>query len=158
MAVSRQYRALVADDDASSRASLSALLGAEGFLTFALDGGRAVLEVLAHDPFWSVFVRGESPAPRPAASVERVDFLVLDYRMPDLDGLEVLRFLGRERRRHPLRATLPAILVTGEPSVELERSVYEAGAFGVATKPVQPLEFRALVWRLVERHLTGSGS
>ncbi len=142
-AAARDYRVVVADDDPSSRASLAALLVNEGFRTLALDGGRPVLELLERG-----LVRRRRRGTARVVLRERIDFLVLDYNMPDLNGLDVLRQLKRERG-----TLLPTIFVSGELTVELERAVLEVGAFGVAAKPIQPLRFRELVWSLVERHL-----
>ena len=70
--------------------------------------------------------------------------------MPDLNGLEVLR-----RMRLQLRVSLPSILVSGEFSTDLERTVRQEGGFALVPKPVQLSQFRRLVRNLVETYPVG---
>jgi len=58
------------------------------------------------------------------------DVIVLDLRMPGLDGLEVLR---RVKARHPAVAV---IIMTGRGSPEDEEEAKRLGAFAYLTKPV----------------------
>ena len=125
------YRVLVADDDERVRGSLASLLDGEGFDTLPVNCGTEVLRLLQ--------------APR---SETRIDFLVLDYNMPDLTGVEVLR-----RMREHLGLFLPSILVSGEFSDDLEQMVLEVGGFALVSKPIQPASFRRLVWKLVKSEL-----
>ena len=119
-------RVLLADDDTRCRSSLASLLAADGFVTFGVDNGREVLtEIRARTP---------------------VHFLVLDYNMPDLTGLDVLRALRRD-----LGLRLPTILVSGEFSLKLQQEVLREGGFALVPKPVQPTPFRSLVSELVQR-------
>ena len=130
-AASVDYRVLVADDDERVRGSLESLLGGEGFSTLPVNCGFEVLRLVE--------------APRTEV---RIDFLVLDYNMPDLTGVEVLR-----RMREQLGLFLPTILVSGEFSDSLEQTVLEVGGFALVSKPIQPTLFRRLVWRLVKTEL-----
>lgn len=133
-AVSRaRIRVLVADDDPFSRESLASLLDQEGFRTIPLEGGRQVLER----------VRASA-----GARHERRDWLqllVIDYHMPDLTGVEVLR-----RLRQVVSFPPPTIMVSGEASEDLERAVREEGAFALVSKPVEPVRFRRMIWKIVE--------
>ena len=61
---------------------------------------------------------------------EEPEVIVLDLRMPGLDGLEVLR---RIRRDHP---SIQVIVVTGHGDEEDEREVRRLGAFDYLQKPV----------------------
>ncbi|MGE3966229.1 MAG: response regulator [Planctomycetota bacterium] len=134
---SRNLRVLVVDDDHRCRDSLGALLEHEGFDILSAGGGNQALDVLR---------QGVAPGPTfvPAQRVD-VHFLVLDYNMPDLTGLEVLRVIRSE-----LQVVIPAILVSGECSPDLERSVRSEGVFALAEKPIEPVSFRELVRSLVK--------
>lgn len=55
--------------------------------------------------------------------------VVLDYHMPMVDGLELLKWL----RHDPRYKKLPVLLVTGDSSVDLAR-VHELGANGFFLK------------------------
>ena len=61
---------------------------------------------------------------------EAFDVVLSDVQMPGMDGIGLLRAV-RERE-----AELPVILVTGNPSPEIESTALEHGAFQYLTKPV----------------------
>jgi two-component system, response regulator, stage 0 sporulation protein F len=63
------------------------------------------------------------------AAVRRPDLVLLDVRMPGLDGIEVLRRLKR------VDGTLPIIMVTANEDVALAREVLRLGAFDYVAKP-----------------------
>ncbi len=58
------------------------------------------------------------------------DVMVLDLKMPGIDGLEVLR---RVKAAHP---QVQVIILTGHGSKEDERNCMDAGAFAYLQKPV----------------------
>ena len=61
---------------------------------------------------------------------DRPEVMVLDLRMPGLDGLEVLR---RLKTSHP---EIEVIIVTGHGSERDERAARDLGAFAYLSKPV----------------------
>jgi CheY-like chemotaxis protein len=63
-------------------------------------------------------------------NTEEPDVMVLDLRMPGIDGLEVLR---RIKSGHPM---VEVIIVTGHGSEKDERAARELGAFEYLKKPV----------------------
>lgn len=76
----------------------------------------------------------------------RLDLVILDIKLPDMSGTEVLR---RIRRTDP---GVPVIMVTSYGSVETVRTSMEFGAFDYLTKPFDNQEVRrvareALAWR-----------
>ncbi len=77
--------------------------------------------------------------------------VVCDLRMPDGDGLEVLRAL----RARPSSA--PFILMTAFASVDTAVQAMREGAYDYVTKPADPDDMRALVERaLAESKILGS--
>lgn len=68
------------------------------------------------------------------AKTNHIDLLMIDYRLPDIDGDELLLQL---RKIHP---DIPVLFVTGYPSYELEKKVMsqEYGAYRFLTKPLAP--------------------
>src|SRR5204862_7974211 len=74
------------------------------------------------------------------------DAVVLDIRLPGIDGTELCRRL----RRDPRTARLPIVVLSGGDRAELEHA-REAGADEVVRKPFSPLDLLAIVERLVGR-------
>ena len=74
------------------------------------------------------------------------DLLLLDYRMPQLDGLE----FARRFRRLPLHRDIPIILVTVVGDEPVRQAALEAGVIDFLVKPVRPRELRARCRNLLQ--------
>jgi DNA-binding NtrC family response regulator len=79
------------------------------------------------------------------AHVERepLDVVVLDVKMPGLDGIETLREI---KKRRPL---IEVIMLTGHASVEAAIEGMELGAFDYLMKPI---EFESLLNKIQDAH------
>jgi DNA-binding NtrC family response regulator len=89
-------------------------------------------------------------------SANPVDVIVLDVKMPGMDGLQVLREV---KSRHPL---VEVVLLTGHASVESGMEGLELGAFDYLIKPVKLDDLmerilEAYDHKLVVEELAGSG-
>jgi two-component system response regulator RpfG len=70
------------------------------------------------------------------------DLILLDLRMPDMDGVEFIRAVRRTARFREI----PIILTTVEPDgSEMLREAQELGVAAVVKKPWKPQELRAVV-------------
>jgi two-component system chemotaxis response regulator CheY len=67
-------------------------------------------------------------------AVGPVSLLVLDLNMPDMHGLEVLRFV----RRHQTLRTLPVVVLTTRGDEDSRTAALAAGASLYLTKPFTP--------------------
>jgi DNA-binding NtrC family response regulator len=75
---------------------------------------------------------------------ESVDVVVTDWKMPEMDGFDLL---GKLRERDP---TLPVIFMTAYGDVPSAVAAMRAGAFHYVTKPFDNDELRSLVGRALE--------
>ena len=73
------------------------------------------------------------------------DVVILDVMMPDISGLEVLRFM----RREPKLADIPVILVSAKSMPSDIKTGMDAGASNYLTKPVSFLDLKKAVDDLV---------
>jgi len=73
-------------------------------------------------------------------SLENVpDLLIVDYMMPELDGIEFIRRF----RAAPGREDIPILMITANDQVEIRHNALEAGANDFLTKPIDKAEFVA---------------
>lgn len=98
----------IVDDEEAVRNSLAFLLGTSGFATRIHDSATAFLAV--------------------APSV-RNGCLITDLRMPDIDGVELLR------RLNAIGAMLPAIVISGHGDVHMAVEAMKNGALDFIEKP-----------------------
>jgi two-component system, LuxR family, response regulator FixJ len=110
MAVETQYKVFVVDDDAAVRDSLDALLLALSYETECFDSGIAFLE---------------------ACEEVCQGCVLLDIRMPDMNGMEIL---VRLRDRRP---DLPVIMITGHGDVSMAVRAMKSGAVDFIEKPIR---------------------
>ncbi len=98
------HKVLIVDDHPDTAEILTRLLERTGFETESADSGEAAMTLL----------RGE----------ERPDAVVLDYMMPGMTGLDVLRAMRNDDRLKDL----PVILYSADASPTLMDEAYDAGA------------------------------
>jgi len=109
---------------------------------------------------WSRFFRGTPMAMEAVAdgaeAIDRLredvfDVVVSDVAMPEMDGVELLRFV---RAHHP---GTPVILVTGTPTLGSAADAVEYGAVRYLLKPVAPNALLAAITEAMERRTLSDG-
>jgi len=118
----RANQVLVIDDDEAAREILVELLGRVGYHAFASSEGRSGLELLA----------GAAVPPQA---------VLLDLRMPGIDGFEVLR---RYRAQGGLA---PVIALSAMDDKESVVKAMRLGASDYLVKPIEPEELREAIER-----------
>ena len=101
-------RVLIVDDEAAFRESLRKLLLRRGMQVLTAANGQEGLSLLATRP---------------------VDVVVLDLRMPGIDGLTTLRMI------HDIRPSARVIVLTGHGSVQAGLEAIKNSAFDFLLKP-----------------------
>src|SRR5258707_871549 len=84
-------------------------------------------------------------AARAAARRERLHALILDLKLPDMDGLSVLDAVLAEA------PGLPAIVVTGFGTIDSAVEAMKRGAADFLTKPIRVDNLLSIVDRAIER-------
>jgi len=82
-----------------------------------------------------------------AAHEQRPDAIVLDMRMPDMDGSEVHARL----RQNPHLSSIPVIFLSANVQDSARHSALAEGAFAYLTKPYDPREVVATVLEAIAR-------
>jgi len=103
------FRVLFGDDEADFRETLIKRMQKRHVEASGVSSGEEALAWLAQHP---------------------VDVVVLDVRMPGMDGIQTLRAIKRD---HPL---LEVILLTGHANLEIAREGMQLGAFDYLMKPI----------------------
>ena len=101
-------RVLIVDDEEAVRSSLRMIFDYEGY---------------------EVFLAANGPAGLKMAEQESPDLVILDIKMPQMDGLEVLKRLKAEERSPPV------VILSGHGTVKAAVEAVKLGAFDFIEKP-----------------------
>jgi two-component system chemotaxis response regulator CheY len=82
-----------------------------------------------------------------ALAVSSVHMMVLDLNMPDMHGLDVIRFV----RSHDQYKDLPVMVLTTRGDDMSRGAAMEAGASGYMTKPFSPAGLASAVHEMLDR-------
>jgi DNA-binding NtrC family response regulator len=116
-------RILVIDDDEMTLKNMRRILEKLGYQVSTFNNPLRALERLERSPY---------------------DVIISDFRMPYLDGLELL---NRAKR---LRPAVEVILITGYASLEGAIEATKQGAFHYLAKPFDPEQVRSVVSKALE--------
>jgi len=117
------YSILIADDEAQNRDYLSEILSEEQYAVTAVANGKDAVARLSQDHFHIVLT---------------------DLQMPELDGLEVIRYLIENR------LNCIGIIYTGYGSVKTAVDAMKLGAFDYLTKPFKADEIKVVVKKALD--------
>ena len=116
---------------------------------------RTMLRHIIEDigPELSVHDFGEPGAALGWCESNPADLLLLDYRMPVIDGLE----FARRFRRVPVNRDIPIVLVTVVGDEPIRQAALDAGVIDFLVKPVRPRELRARCRNLLQLRQQSEG-
>jgi len=118
-------RILVVDDDANIRALLTVLLENEGYQVLTAADGEASIVT---------------------ATTEQPDLILLDIRMPKMDGLQACDKL----RANPATHAIPVIFLTAFNSHDRLEQAIEMGADDFLAKPIDAVELRIRIRAMLQ--------
>jgi DNA-binding NtrC family response regulator len=120
-----KHRILIVDDEPNVRLNYRVTLETEGFeVREASDGGAALRELAGKD----------------------FDLAILDMRMPEMDGLELLERM-RERK-----IQTPVVIITAYGDIPHAVRAMKLGAIDFLQKPLTPEALRSTVEEILGRH------
>ena len=120
-------RILIVDDEEIMRESLTDWLKEDGYEVLAVEDGFTALETIQTGN-WSV--------------------MLVDLKMPKMDGLEVLREVKR------LQLNIPVIIITAYATVDTAVAAMKEGAYDYIIKPFNPEELGLTIKKIIEhQHL-----
>jgi signal transduction histidine kinase/FixJ family two-component response regulator/putative methionine-R-sulfoxide reductase with GAF domain len=117
-------RIIIVDDESRMCDSLSALLASEGHEVVAFQKATEAAE---------------------AIRTQKVDLVITDIKMPDIDGIEILRIVKQ------VDEGIPVILLTGYASLDSAMEAISRGAYDYLLKPVDFNRLELSVTRALER-------
>jgi two-component system chemotaxis response regulator CheY len=115
---------LLVDDSATHRSLIRVFLTGHDLRFLEADGGAEALRILDR---------------------KHVDLLIVDVKMPGMDGLELVRRI----RKQPETRDIPIVLLTASVADEIEGEGKRAGANALLHKPISSAGILEIVQRLL---------
>ncbi|MBI5966991.1 MAG: response regulator, partial [Deltaproteobacteria bacterium] len=107
-------KVLVVDDEEIVCLSCQRILTEEGYEVHTRLSGKEAMKLLSEEPF---------------------DLAIVDLKMPEMDGLELLQAIKRDYSH------IPVIMITGYSTVESAVEAMKSGAFDYVPKPFTPYQW-----------------
>ena len=123
-----EERVVVVDDDAIILKNANMILSEAGFKVTCLKSGRLLMDYIARNP---------------------VDILLLDIRMPEMDGFETIRAL-RDWESENNREAVPVIFLTANEDSDSEAKGLSLGALDFIRKPFSSEALKIRVRNLID--------
>ncbi|HBR3988854.1 TPA: acetoacetate metabolism transcriptional regulator AtoC [Klebsiella pneumoniae] len=117
------YRILIVDDEDNVRRMLATAFSLQGHETHCASNGQAALQHFADTP---------------------PDVVLMDIRMPEMNGIEALKVMRAQQPR------IPIILMTAYAEVETAVEALRSGAFDYVIKPFDLDELNLLIQRALQ--------
>ena len=125
----RQRKVLIVDDESTGRTILAKIIqqAEEDVIVESFDNPLRALQWLDHN---------------------HPDLIITDYRMPDLNGIEMIRKI----RSMPACQDIPIMMITVVSEKSVRYDALEAGATAFLTRPIDQIECRTSCRNLLKLH------
>lgn len=120
----KKFRILLVDDAEAFTSNMSKLLSRRGYEVKALHDGQSALDAVGEEDF---------------------DVVVLDLKMPGMNGMDTLKELKK------IRPQMEVIILTAYGTVDLAVEGMHNGAFDYLTKPVRFEELHEKICQACEK-------
>jgi two-component system, chemotaxis family, chemotaxis protein CheY len=130
----KQGRILLVDDEAQVRKPIRIALERAQFEVVEAEGGERAIQLLQS---------GDNPL--------LVDTILCDIRMPKINGTEAIQYF---RTQFP---SVPVVVLSGYPDVELAVSLLKQGVVDYLVKPVENDKLLEVIKKAVEGHIVMKG-
>ena len=117
------YRILIVDDEENVRRMLATAFSLQGHETHCASDGKAALTLFADT---------------------HPDVVLMDIRMPEMDGIDALKVMRAQQPR------IPVILMTAYAEVETAVEALRSGAFDYVIKPFDLDELNLVIQRALQ--------
>ncbi|MFC1863552.1 sigma-54-dependent transcriptional regulator [Thermodesulfobacteriota bacterium] len=118
-------RVLIVDDEAVVRHGIKRVLDDKGISTSLATNGKEAFDLLQHNEF---------------------DLILLDIRMPDMDGIELLKKIKLSANRPDI------IMITGYPTIDTAVECIKLGARDYLVKPFRLDDLEAALQKIEQKH------
>jgi DNA-binding NtrC family response regulator len=119
----KDYNILIIDDEAAQRDVLTGYLKKKGYKILSASSGKEGIDITKNHP---------------------VDIILSDYKMPDLNGIDVLEQVKK------INPEISFVIVTAYGTVENAVKTMRLGAFDYISKPVDLDELDLMIERIIE--------
>ncbi len=121
--MSKKHSVLIIDDDTYICHVLEKYLEQNGFITETAFSGSSAKSIIDKHDF---------------------DLVLCDFRLPDYDGLAVLRHVKAKK------SSVPVIIMTAYAEIKKAVELIKSGAYDYITKPMQPEEVLTIIKKALE--------
>ena len=141
MAASEKLKVIVCDDEAKMCSAIKIIL----------DAFRPEVAALGVEAEFEVRLAGTGEELLAQMAADPADLVLVDYKLPGLSGMDILRRFAEEKR------DVPVIIMTAYANIETAIQATRLGAFDFLAKPCTPEELRYTVKKtahhiIVSRH------
>ncbi len=120
----RNYNILITDDESSQRSILRGYLEQSGYNVFEAASGSEAINIIEGN---------------------LIDIVLSDFKMPDLDGLELLKKIKT------LNPEISVVIITAFGTIENAVKAMKEGAYDYLTKPIDLDELEIVIKKITER-------